>query len=244
MSLFWINLLAAAGPWVLLVLLVGTAAFFSGVETGAYRLNRVRLRLAEQEGRPGARLLGKMLADLPGVICVTLLGVNVATYVATIVSERLWRQVYPTAHDEMVVELLTSVTLAPALFIFADLVPKDIFNNWADRLMYPAARPLWVADVFFRGVGLVSLLKGHRAGLGAAGPLGGCGRATGGDGAVSAARPASGDSPRQRRRGRDDALPERTGREDHEPPARRDPERHGSGGAGRDDFHGCRPRGF
>jgi CBS domain containing-hemolysin-like protein len=160
MNIAWTNLLAAAWPWAILGVMIVTAAFFSGVETGSYRLNRVRLRLAEQEHRPGARLLGKMLADLPGVICVTLLGVNVATYVATIFAERLWQHAYPQAHDELVVEVLTSVTLAPALFIFADLVPKDIFNNGADRLMYPAARPLWVADVFFRGVGLVSLLKG------------------------------------------------------------------------------------
>jgi CBS domain containing-hemolysin-like protein len=160
MNAAWTDILAAAWPWAVLVLLVVAAAFFSGVETGAYRLNRVRLRLAEQDHRRGAHLLSRLLADLPGVICVALLGVNVATYVATIVAERLWRQAYPKAHDELAVELLTSVTLAPVLFIFADLVPKDIFNNGADRLMYPAARPLWVADVFFRNLGLVSLLKG------------------------------------------------------------------------------------
>jgi CBS domain containing-hemolysin-like protein len=160
MSAAWTDILVAAWPWAILVAMVAAAAFFSGIETGAYRLNRVRLRLAEQEHRPGAHLLGRMLTDLPGVICVTLLGVNVATYVATIVAERLWRQAYPRGHDELTVELLTSVTLAPVLFIFADLVPKDIFNNGADRLMYLAARPLWVADVFFRGIGLVSLLKG------------------------------------------------------------------------------------
>jgi putative hemolysin len=150
---FW-----AWAPYLGIAVAVLVAGFFGGAETGAYRLNRVRLRLARADKRSGAELLGRLIADMPALICVTLLGQNLAVYIATDLTARLWH-VNPQ-HSELYAEVMATVTLAPIVFVFAEIVPKDIFNTEADRLMYPAARPLWMASVIFRALGFLAVVRG------------------------------------------------------------------------------------
>jgi len=145
-------------PFAGVLLATFVAAFFSGTETGAYRLNRVRLRLAQSQGRAGARALVRLLADMPGLICVTLIGHNLAVYAATVVVTGLWES-GRGGQASVYAEILAMVSLAPVLYVFAEVLPKNIFNAEADRLMYPAARPLWLSSVLFRATGLVALLK-------------------------------------------------------------------------------------
>jgi CBS domain containing-hemolysin-like protein len=135
------------------------AGFFNGAETGLYRLNRVRLHLAERQGRPEAKLLVRMLADMPGQICVMLIGSNLAVYMATLLMTRMLEARHPEA-DPLYAEFLATAILTPIFFIAADLVPKNVFNAQADRLMMHWARPLWVVGVVFRSLGLVAALKG------------------------------------------------------------------------------------
>ncbi|NIA22175.1 MAG: DUF21 domain-containing protein [Anaerolineaceae bacterium] len=158
-----LSALAAVAPYLGIALAVLTAGFFSGNETGAYRLNRVRLHLADRKGRPEARLLARMLSDMRGQICVMLIGTNLAVYVATLLATRLWQSAAAPEAGPLYGETMATLTLTPLLFIFADLVPKNIFNAQADRLVYRSARLLWLANVVFRALGLVAVLKGVSA---------------------------------------------------------------------------------
>ena len=143
-----------------IILAVLCSGFFSGSETGAYRVNRVRLRLAQQQGRRGAGALGRLFRDMPGLICVTLIGTNLAVYVATTLATGLWESTGRGAASPVYAEMMAALSLTPVLFVFAELLPKNVFNAEADRLMYAGSRPLLAASVVLRSVGLVGLLKG------------------------------------------------------------------------------------
>jgi magnesium and cobalt exporter, CNNM family len=149
--------LVDAMPYAGIVLAVVLSGFFSGSETGAYRVNRVRLRLAEQRGLGGARRLGRLLSDVRGMICVTLIGTNIATYIATMLTTRLWQT---GGEPSFYAEMMATLTLTPVLFVFAEVLPKNIYNAEADRLMMLSARPLGAMRRVFGLVGLVPLLKG------------------------------------------------------------------------------------
>lgn len=127
--------------WVGLIALgfVGSA-LYSGLETGMYRLSRVRLRILESEGDRRALRLRRML-DQPGtLLAVLLIANNVTNYVGTagvaVLLERGGLQVWQTV-------VANALIMAPMLMIFGETLPKDLFSVYSDRLMLSLS---WVLD--------------------------------------------------------------------------------------------------
>jgi putative hemolysin len=147
------------GPWALLVLGFLIAGLANGIETGLYRLNRIRLRLRAESGDRRAGILLGLLADLRGMIIVCLLGTNGGTYLATAVATGLVAATGWVKTD-FGVEVLTTLLLTPLLFVFADVAPKSFFTAEADHWLYPMARPLRAAYLVLRKTGLVPALNG------------------------------------------------------------------------------------
>ncbi|MHC4250040.1 MAG: CNNM domain-containing protein [Planctomycetota bacterium] len=145
------------------------AAFFSGAESGAYDLSRLRLRYrAREQGLAWAMRLERLLEDMPNFITAMLVWTNLALYMATwgctSLFEKSQLDVNPT--------LAATLVAAPVLFIFAELVPKNLYRLRPERLMASSARALWLSVLVagpiarvFSGVG--GLL---RRGLGLAEP--------------------------------------------------------------------------
>ena len=71
------------GPYLAALAGILVAAVANGMETGIYRLNRIRLRLRAEAGDRRARTLAGLLGDVRGLIVVCLLGYNVGVYVTT-----------------------------------------------------------------------------------------------------------------------------------------------------------------
>jgi len=135
------------------------AALANGIETGLYRLNRIRLRLRAESGDRRAKTLLGLLADLRGMIIVCLLGTNAGAYLATALGTLLVASAGWVRSPEAV-EVLTTAIVAPILFVFADVVPKSLFAAEADHWMYPLARPLRAAYVAMSRCGVVPALNG------------------------------------------------------------------------------------
>jgi CBS domain containing-hemolysin-like protein len=152
-------LLVRFGPYLAVLAGILVAAVANGMETGIYRLNRIRLRLRAEAGDRRARTLAGLLGDVRGLIVVCLVGYNVGVYVATafvttLVEGAGW------ARGPVGVEILATVLLAPIFFVFTDVTPKSIFTYEADRWMYRLAGLLRGGYVVLRSVGLVPALKG------------------------------------------------------------------------------------
>jgi CBS domain containing-hemolysin-like protein len=166
-------------PWLAMLAGVLLAALANGIETGLYRLNRIRLRLRAEAGDRRASILLTLLGDLRGMIIVCLISTNAGQFLATAVATMLvagsgW------VGTSSGVELLTTLILTPLLFVFADVAPKSIFTAEADHWLYPMARPLRAAYLLLKKTGVVPALNGlsnlvlravKRAGVEAAEPF-------------------------------------------------------------------------
>ena len=122
------------------ILFALVSGFFSGAESGAYRLNRIRLRQRAKGGSRTARLLEGAVADMEGFVSMTLVGTNVSVYAATLFCTALLRDRFETP---MMAEFASTLMLAPLLLLIAEILPKSLFQMLSDPLMRWASPVLW-----------------------------------------------------------------------------------------------------
>lgn len=142
------------GTVLIIVACFIVAGFYAGAETGAYRLNRIRVRHATTTGSRMARLLQRVVHDMERFVCMTLAGDNVALYGATVFSGVLIKQVI---HGKLAGELANTLILSPFLLVFAEMIPKATFQMLANRLMIWASPLLWLTNVILWPVTTVLL---------------------------------------------------------------------------------------
>ncbi|MBX3424708.1 MAG: DUF21 domain-containing protein [Pirellulales bacterium] len=148
---------------ILLLFAVGLAmsAFFSGSETGFYRLTRLRLVMDALSGDKPSQLLLKLVNQPSLFVATALVGNNVANY---LVSLAVVMGVYRLFPDSGVTgELLGPVALAPVLFIFGELLPKNLFFGAPHRLMRRWAPVVATCVVLFAPVTLTLWLVNQLA---------------------------------------------------------------------------------
>lgn len=132
------------------------SAMCSGLETGSYCLNRVRLDLraaqaaARRAGRsdrrrgelarwtpaPHAVVLREELSQPDRLLAALLIGNNISNYVGVLAITVLLEAV---GYSDWAIVALNALLLTPLLLIVGESVPKELFRLEADRLMYPLA---------------------------------------------------------------------------------------------------------
>ena len=132
------------------------SALFSGMETGAYTINRVRLQVLADRGGHQAQTLRRLL-DRPDTLLATLLiGNNVANYLGTAGLAVLLEAM---ALSDWQTILLNTLIVTPLLFVFGETLPKDTMAAHADRLMPPLTPVLSLARRLFTYTGAVPLVR-------------------------------------------------------------------------------------
>ena len=137
------------------VFLIILAGLFSGAETGLYRLSRLRLRLGVEKKRLSFVILGRCLRDSSGLLLSMLIVTNLAYYLTT----SIVTYVFLKAGTEHGAELFATLLTAPVLFVFSELIPKNIFFYRADSLMPYLSPLLYVFHKVLSFCGVVPLLK-------------------------------------------------------------------------------------
>jgi len=138
------------------IVLVIVGGLFSGSETGMYRLSRLRLRLGVEKKQLLFVLLGKVMRDSPGLLLSMLIGTNLANYIATAFVTLM---LLDGISSEGKAELLATFITTPTLFVFSELIPKNIFFYRADYLMPRCAPLLFVFHKLMSYCGVVPVLK-------------------------------------------------------------------------------------
>jgi putative hemolysin len=143
---------------LLFVLGIAMSAIFSGSETGFYRASRIRLVLDALEGDPISRAL-VVLVNYPSLFLATsLVGTNLAHYTISL-STVLGMEAILVESGHWG-ELIASLVLTPVVFVYGDLVPKNLFLHAPNRLLrvigpvyllfvvlfLPVAGVLWAVD--------------------------------------------------------------------------------------------------
>ena len=118
---------------ILFVLGLSLSAFFSGSETGFYRVTRVRLMLDAIGGDRIARALLWLTNNPALFVATTLVGNNVANYMVSLSIVLGIGRVFGGDHD--LVELFGTVALSPVLFVYGELLPKNLFYQAPNALL-------------------------------------------------------------------------------------------------------------
>jgi putative hemolysin len=140
--------------YILIILLaICLEGFFSGSEIAIISLNRIRLKILAEAKEKKAIIVQAMLQDPARLLATTLVGTNIAVVISSSFCTRLLYSRYGDKADFM-----TTIILLPVVLIFAELIPKAVFAQTANRIaLYigPVLRFFW--NVFYPVVGFVSV---------------------------------------------------------------------------------------
>ena len=136
---------------------LGLSAFFSGAETGLYRVSRTRLVLDGLSGSLSAKGMVWLLNRPAIFVATTLVGNNVANFIT---SFSLVLGVAQLFSGSAVAELLGPILMTPIVFVFGELLPKHLFYQAPYRLLSKAKPFLFFATVLFLPISLLLSVLG------------------------------------------------------------------------------------
>ena len=138
-----------------LALLLGVfgSAVFAGLETGTYVLNKVRLELRTAAGSRRARRISWALARPTEMLSALLIANNISLNLVTALTVTLLGL---AGSDRP--SLYATIVVTPLLFVFGEVLPKNLFRITGETLTYQLSATLkgtmWVA----RCIGLSPLV--------------------------------------------------------------------------------------
>ena len=142
----------------LIVLMLALSAFFSGSEVAFVTANRLRAEVrAHRTGfvgqtvrefiREPARFLTTTLVGR--IVTLVLLAVLTARYLDPALRVFSHRLLGPEAPVEGLVLVLQTLIASAVIFLFGELLPRALFRETADRVVFAAALPLKLAYWLF-----------------------------------------------------------------------------------------------
>lgn len=146
----------AAGFLFLIGLML--SAFFSGTETGLYRVSRTRLVLDGLSGSRAARGVIWLLNHPSIFVATALVGNNLANYVTSLAIVMVGAEIFGAGSGA---ELVGTVLMTPVVFVFGELFPKYLFFHAPYRLITATRPMLLAAATIFAPVSLLLGLLGQ-----------------------------------------------------------------------------------
>lgn len=128
-------------------------AFFSGTETGFFRLSRLRIVMEAVAGNRMARIL-LWFANQPSIFVATaLVGNNFANELSSLATVAVTEHIWPEGGT--LATILPPLLVTPLMFICGDLLPKNIFFNAPNRLMRRSTPLIVVSAILFAPITFV-----------------------------------------------------------------------------------------
>ena len=146
---------------MLLLLIFGLllSALFSGSETGFYRVTRVRLAIEALAGDWMSRAL-MWLANRPSMfVATTLVGNNLANYATSLAVVLATQEFVP--NGGYIAALVAPIVIAPVVFVFGELLPKNLFFEAPNRLLKRFSPPLLLSTCLFAPITILLWLFSH-----------------------------------------------------------------------------------
>jgi putative hemolysin len=142
--------------WIAMALLgFAGSALYSGLETGAYSLNRIRLHVMMHRGNRSAITLQNMIAHPTVLLTTLLIGNNITNYLGTAAMGIILAS---RGLGDWEVILMNALIVTPILFVVGETLPKDLFAAHSDRLMYRLTPVLSISKWLFFYTGLTPLI--------------------------------------------------------------------------------------
>lgn len=148
----------ASWAWPLLasVAAVVPMAFYAGLETGFYSVNRVRLAVRIARGSRDAIALDRERRRPTGALIAMLLMINIAGFV------QAWggaKALHAHGFGPIATTAIDFAVLLPIVFLLGDLLPKDLFRLHADTWTYRCAWAIRLPRLLFTAAGIVLAIE-------------------------------------------------------------------------------------
>lgn len=101
------------------------SGFFSGSETGFYRVSTLQVTLQKQRGEAVGSRLFYFVSHPERFVATTLVGNNVANYLTTLAIGMLVHAIWTDTSG--VQEIVATLMMTPVVFIFGELIPKSLY---------------------------------------------------------------------------------------------------------------------
>lgn len=125
--------------WIVFLLVGGLilSAFFSGIETGFFRVTRVRVVLDALSGDLNSRGLLWLINHPSLFVATCLIGNNLANYMVS------FAIVMAMSGRDPLAVILAPIVFSPLIFVYGELLPKNLFFQAPNRLLHTAG-PLFL----------------------------------------------------------------------------------------------------
>jgi len=143
-----VSLAVVSGPVLIGIVAacILVSGFFAGAEQGFYRMSLLRVKCRAKAGQPAAKRLDRLSREPRSFVSMTLIATNVSVYVASLFVTRYLTEL--VGADKA--ELTATCTLSIVLLIFAEIIPKTVFQLRSQRLMERASAFLTIAKTVFK----------------------------------------------------------------------------------------------
>ncbi len=142
--------------FLLVICMIVLAGLIGGAEIGLYQLSRLRLRLQVEKKRFLFIMLSKVVRDSSSMLLTMLVATNIIHYFTTsIVIYVLVAKLQIKGNTEFYATLIT----APVLFVYCELIPKNIFFYRADTILPFLSPMLFVFHKLLSYCGIVPMLR-------------------------------------------------------------------------------------
>jgi putative hemolysin len=132
---FWIQLTISVALFLVGVRL---SAFFSGSESGFYRVSFLRLSIDAHAGDKVAKRLMWFVQHPEYFVATTLVGNNIANYVTTLAIGMGATCLVTSAGP--VFEIVSTLLFTPVIFVFGEVMPKNLYFRAPTLLLRRGAR--------------------------------------------------------------------------------------------------------
>lgn len=143
---------------IMLIAGVFLSAFFSGSETGFYRVSRVRLVIKALGGDRVARGLLWLTNNPSLFVATTLVGNNIANYMTSLAIVLAVQQAFGASFWA---EMAAPIVLAPLLFVYGELLPKNFFYHAPNTLLHRSGPLFFLFTLLFSPISILLWLLGR-----------------------------------------------------------------------------------
>ena len=148
---------AALGFGAIAVAGVVSAGLFAGLETGMYTMSHVRLSVRASRGDADSARLAREYAKPKRLLSTLLVANAIAGWLASFGVSQIFDGL---GYGPVQAVLLDLLVLVPVVFLFGEVLPKDLFRVHADRWMPRYATLLMLLRMFLCATGIVPLVAG------------------------------------------------------------------------------------
>ena len=139
-----------------ILLCVIMEGFFSGSEIAIVSLPKVELQKRLQKGDKAAKLLEKLLREPEKLLTTTLIGTNISTVTGSALFTSAFleqiQKAIPLVKDYP--ELATVLCFTPITLTFGELIPKSLFQKYADKIAFKIVYPIYFFYILFKPISI------------------------------------------------------------------------------------------